>query len=190
MGGTNPTCLIRLDSIPRIAFIQRFPVLLTKPTELGLEILLLVMFRLIANVLRCTALLRLPVVGRGWPTQKSSSSIGAPVSGPARCCSGSDSRRIGDRRSGPGRGGIETLRPQEGDFAAGGKTHYADAVGGEAPFRGAAAHAAEGGLHGGKCRGKGINVNSPPLVAGRRAGRVVARRRKLLGGRHFGLWRA
>ena len=43
--------------------------------------------------------------------------------------------------------GVESLRRQEGDFAAGGKTHHADAVGGDAPFAGATAHEAEGALH-------------------------------------------
>ena len=40
----------RLNSIPRVSFIQRFPVLLAKPAILGLEILLFVMLWLIANV--------------------------------------------------------------------------------------------------------------------------------------------
>jgi hypothetical protein len=37
-------------SIPRISFIQWFPVLLAKPAKLGLKIPLLVMLRLVANV--------------------------------------------------------------------------------------------------------------------------------------------
>ena len=52
---------------------------------------------------------------------------------------------------GEGRGegfvGVKVLRGEEGDFAPGGKTHHADAVGGDAPFGGATAHEAEGALH-------------------------------------------
>ena len=46
-----------------------------------------------------------------------------------------------------GNGLIETLCGEEGHFATGGKTHHADAVGGDAPSGGAAAHEAEGALH-------------------------------------------
>ena len=52
-----------------------------------------------------------------------------------------------DSIGGVGCASVKALGREKGDFAAGGKTHHADAVGGDAPIGGAAAHEAEGALH-------------------------------------------